>query len=182
MAATTTLRILVALLFTLSSGLVMAQVYKTVDENGRVSYSDKPLGDNSKEVEIKEGNTMSTKGATPVRVLPPGSNDNDGIPTSYSVQITSPMQGAQVLADQRDVTVQVNTSPQVNSAHRLEVTDNGGILEGPMIVEISRGTHTFLARVYDQNGKVVGESEPVVIEVHRSSLNSPTRKLTPTPH
>lgn len=166
-------RILVVLALVALTPGGLADVYKTVDENGRITYSDQPVNESSQKMDLPDINTQPAPAPRPSRRQPPAGDPD--IPTNYTVRITHPPAELQIQPDQRDLNIQVTTSPQLYSQHELRVTDNGEVLSGLQIQEITRGTHTFVASVYDANGRLLGQSAPVEVHVHRPTLNSPAR-------
>lgn len=141
-----------------------ADIYKTVDENGKVTYSDKMTSDKSEKVETKQLNTLpATQPTVPVRKT----TRKTSVPNNYDIRIVQPSNNFHVNPGQRDLTIQVTTVPHIYTNHRLQISDNGAPIQGTVIKEITRGSHVIVAMVIDERGRVISESEPVSVFVHR---------------
>ncbi|MGI1679238.1 MAG: DUF4124 domain-containing protein [Cellvibrionaceae bacterium] len=140
-----------------------ADIYKTVDENGKVTYSDKITNDKSEKIETKELNTLpSVTTRTPQKA-----KTKSLIPTEYQITISEPANEFHVNPGQRDLTIQVSTVPNVNIKHTLQILDNGAPIEGSTITNIGRGTHVLIAIVIDEQGRTISRSKPTTVYVHR---------------
>lgn len=161
LALATTLAIL------LTAPLGIAQVYKVVDEQGRVTFTDSPPpGSKAEQLEIKETNRLPPTPPRPPRQERPAAQIPD-----YQVAITFPPQDFHVTPGIRDLNVEISVAPGLQAGHRLELTDNGQVVPGRRLENIVvRGTHVLLARIVDADGNVLSKSEPVQIHVHRPSV------------
>jgi hypothetical protein len=153
----------------LGASLCLAtDIYKTVDDNGRVTYTDKPTGANSEKVTVQEPIVVP-------RIIPaprPTRPEAPLTPGSYSVNLSYPTPEMHLNPGTFHLPVQVSTDPNVHPLHRLVIFDNGEPVGGLIIEYIIRGTHSIQAQVLDQAGKVLGSSEPVTVYVHRPTVNS----------
>lgn len=156
-----------ASLLALSPLLSAGDVYKIVDEQGRVTFTDSPPpGTKAEKVEIQEANRLPPP---PIRPAQPDAPQTAPIP-DYRVAITYPPQDFHVTPGIRDLDVEISVVPGIRAGHRVELTDNGQVVPGRTLQNIVvRGTHVLLARVVDREGNVLSESEPVQIHVHRPS-------------
>jgi len=152
-------------------GSVQAQeVYKTVDESGNVTYTDKPVNSTSKKIEVEEPIVVPRVIPTPrtVKISP----TKPAAPTSYTVTINYPTPELHINPGTWDLPLQVSTEPNVHPDHKLVVLDNGEPVDGMIIKYIIRGTHVIQAQVLDEKGKVISSSDPVTVYVHRPTINS----------
>lgn len=158
----------IALLALLIGSFATAEVYRVVDEQGRVTFTDSPPpGSKAEQLNLQDSNRLPPPA---VQVARPESKPDAGIP-DYRVAITSPPPDFHVNPGIRDLNVEISVTPSLRSGHRIELTDNGEVVPGRSLQNIVvRGTHILLARVVDGNGHVLSESEPVQIHVHRSSV------------
>lgn len=150
-------------------------IYRVVDENGNVVFTDNPpQNSNAKPVEVGPTNTMDSPGqrdgANPRR----SRNDRPPEPpeiTGYqSLTIVSPDNEATVRMPQDNpVTIEVRAEPEMLRAHRLELTDNGTPVSGFTLDFPDPGTHTLRARIKDAAGQTLIRSDPVTLYVHRTS-------------
>jgi hypothetical protein len=151
------------------ASLTAAEVYKVVDENGRVTYTDAPAkGQTAEKLELKETNSVPRTRVT-TRLSP--AEEKQTIPTDYQVQITYPPNDYHVNPGQRDLSVQVAVDPPLHPNHSLQITDNGESVDGTTLENIVvRGAHRLQAKVVDEQGRVVSESAPVRFYVHRPAV------------
>lgn len=161
-----------------------AEVYKSVDKNGRVIYTDKPQGENSQKVELREINTVP--GAEPL----PQSTPVDSFPSqpaaiSYAIDVISPRNDVIIPIGQRDLAIAVQTEPALQGGHLLVYFMNGELLEETTMTNIivkdaPRGTHTLVVEAIDANGQSLGMSPPVSVSIMRPVIKKPAPTV-PTP-
>lgn len=171
------LRMLIGVLISLHCvAAAAADIYKTVDKQGRVIYTDKPSGDQPAEkVDLP-----------PVNTLPPESRTNQPRPTinkpaqqqPYDIQIVSPKNNATLTAEQRDLGIAIALDRPLEPNHWLLFFMNGELLEetrsnSVFIEEITRGSHTIYVEVIDNKGASLGVSETVVVNVMRPIVKRP---------
>lgn len=158
----------IAVIALLTASFTVAEVYRVVDEQGRVTFTDSPPpGSKAEPLNLQESNRLPPPSALPPRPEP---KQQAEIP-DYQVVITSPPPNFHVTPGIRDVDVEISVTPGLRAGHRIELTDNGEVVAGRTLQNIVvRGTHVLLARVVDREGKVLSESEPVQIHVHRPSV------------
>ncbi len=146
-----------------------AQVYKTVDQDGKVTFSDKKAPE-AEAVELQEPNT-----AKPVEVpiavepLPEALS-----PNSYDIlSITSPANDSVIANGLVPFTVTTKVKPKLKSGHQLQLTIDGvaqGLSQGNFTVEsISRGEHTLKISIVDANGNMLKQSAAVKVFAYRPS-------------
>lgn len=144
-------------------------VYKTVDENGRVTYSDTPTGKKIDPVDLPQVNTQPA--VTPQPYLPPAPKQDQQ--AQYRVSISSPANETQVLPGQRDISVAADISPQLGEGYSAQLYMNGQPYGGAqpsssfVISNIIRGEHRLSVAVLNPAGRVVARSAPVTVYVIR---------------
>ncbi|MBB6519859.1 DUF4124 domain-containing protein [Pseudoteredinibacter isoporae] len=177
----------VFLLATLIAAPLAAQIYKHVDENGKVSYSDKPAEDQKNEqVELKPINT--TPGMDLEQLAKEKQNFVSHFNADYQLFLSSPSDGAHMMAHQRDlqieagftVTIRSNSPDQAKidqekqaamAAAKIEIYFNGNKLASDngkaTIKEITRGEHKITARLVNGGGKELAPAASATVYVHR---------------
>lgn len=155
-----------------------ADIYKTVDQNGNVVFTDDPKGSKAEKIELPTVNTQPPQATETARQ--PRAIDEPS--RNYRLAVTSPAGNTQIPPGQRSLNLQVSTSPGLSEAHRLQATLNG-VGHGPAgqsgsltVNNLYRGTHQLGAQVLDADGNVLSRTSGVTIHVQRISLNSPARK------
>ena|SRR5688572_9071782 len=165
--------------------LAAADVYKTVDKDGNITYTDKPGTEQAKKLELREINTVP--GAEPL----PQSESVDSIPSqqaafSYQLGIISPRSDVTIPVGQRDLGIAINLTPGLQQGHLLVYFMNGELLEETtmtniIVKDVPRGTHTLVVEAIDANGQSLGTSPPVIVNVIRSNIKN-NALPKPTPH
>ncbi|MCH2556193.1 MAG: DUF4124 domain-containing protein [Alcanivorax sp.] len=156
-------------------------IYRTVDENGNVLFTDNPPDKGRAEpVRIGPVNTMDGRRETlpvmaPDRPEPVGeSEEPTPADTGYrALRITTPADGATVRMPQDNpVAVQASAEPALLSGHRLVILDNGQPVDGGALDFPNPGTHRLQAAIEDENGRRLITSSPVTLYVHRTNIDS----------
>lgn len=171
-----------ALVFTLLSVVctvsLAATVYRWVNENGVVHYSDQPH-QNAQKVELKAPQTYSAPRTAPA--APAAADAANAKPdASYqSCAIASPAND-QMFMNAFEVTAGVSLQPGLRPGDRVIVTLDGQRLPGVppsggqfSISPVDRGTHTIQASVMDPDGQTVCQSPSVTFHVHQQSRQAP---------
>jgi hypothetical protein len=180
-----------ALTFTLlslvCSAALAATVYKWVDENGVVHYSDQPHP-NAEKVQVHAAQSYKPSALD----TPAAGGGGGGTPTAAPAPyrrcaIVQPQDG-QNFANVDSLTVVVQTDPALHQGDKVYVTVdgqalNGGNPTGPQFVlsPVDRGTHTAQAQVKDAGGAAQCQTPPVTFNVHQNSILNPNN-VRVTPH
>jgi len=175
---------LFTLIWTLSSVATAATVYKWVDDNGVVHYSDQPH-ENSQKVELKAPQTYTAPKAPAVPPSRPSPLSKSSAPTYQSCAVSEPT-NEQVFMNTDTVTAGVTVQPAVRPGDTAIVTLDGQRVPGVpanggqfTISPVDRGTHSIQMTVQDPNGATVCTSSAVTFHVQQPSLQSPTRPIRP---
>lgn len=156
------------------------KIYKTEDEQGRTVYTDKPSKAAQEQAELPPVNDMSApEQRTTVERGGQDEQQNEEEPVEYKVQIAQPANETTLTAGERDLQIQVELSPNLQTGHSLAYYLDNELIQQTrstqlVVEEIFRGRHTVAVDVVDQQGRILGRSEPVVVFVHR-----PSRLLPP---
>lgn len=172
------------LLLLLLTPLATADVYKTVDKDGRTVYTDKPKTENAEKIELREINTVP--GAQPLpNSAPAVSVDSRPAQIDYRIEIVSPRSDVTIPVGQRDLGIAAVLQPALQEGHLLVYFMNGELLEETtlnniIVKDVPRGTHTLVVEAIDVNGQSLGTSPPVIVNVIRPNIkkNAPPK---PTP-
>ncbi|MES2822706.1 MAG: DUF4124 domain-containing protein [Pseudomonadota bacterium] len=158
--------------------LASAEVYKTVDKQGRVVYTDRPPA-KAKAVELPNINTLPQ-----VKFIP---NDGPAFNAlvdadSYQINVITPIPGYVLQADERSLNVSVNLDKALQPGHVLVYFWDGYILQKTAamaitIVEPSRGEHKLHVDVMSKYGKHLGQSEPVSVVVAQPNVQKESDKV-----
>lgn len=149
------------------------RVYRSVDERGRVRYSDRPeQAGNGEAIDVKQPNTITI---TPSRPLPDSSSQPAGNNADLAVSITSPIDGL-VLQNPADaVPVKASVSPSLPTGFQQRLLSNGKVLDDMALPRPDRGTYQLKVQVLDEKGMVAAESPVITIYVKRASRLLPAK-------
>lgn len=163
---------------------VAADIYKTVDKDGRVIYTDKPKDEKARKLELRDINT------TPSPEPLPDSTAVDSFQSrpaaiSYQIDIISPRQDVIIPIGQRDLAIAINVTPALRGDHLLVYFMDGELLEETttnniIVKDVPRGTHTIVVEAIDPGGQSLGTSAPVSVSVMRPVIKKPAPPA-PTP-
>ena len=178
------------LAFTLMSLLcslaLAATVYRWVDDQGVVHYSDQPHA-NADKIQVHAAQTYKP-GVTDTSAPAAGGAQSSAAPPPYrGCAIVQPGDD-QAYTNIDSLTVVVQTDPALHSGDRVYVMVdgqalNGGAPTGPQFVlsPVDRGTHTAQAQVKDAGGAVQCQTPPVTFHVQQNSILNPNNNRV-TPH
>lgn len=187
-----------ALALSVSGADAASRIYRTVDENGNVVFTDVPPRPEQpgEAVELETGNTFTPPprttpagGETSVRLedwLDGGEGAAEGesqgveeaeqTTVNYqSLQITSPAHDAAVRENAGNVTIATAIQPSLATGHVMQVFLDGQLRQQGhattfQLVNLDRGTHNLQVRVVDQSGSQLISSEPSVFHLQRRSV------------
>ena len=162
-----------------------AQVYKSVDEDGNVTFSDRPSQD-AQPVDIGPTNTTPPP---PVNAFPaPQPPEPDAEKKDlYQVAITSPENETIIPRGPGNFSVTASVSPSLKASHKLQLMMDGEPREEPQVAatwnltNVFRGEHNIQVAVIDGEGDELAISEPVTVFVFRPSTNDRNRGKTTRP-
>ena len=175
-----------SLLFTLmclaSAAVLAATVYKWVDENGVVHYSDQPHP-NAEKVQVQAPQTYS---AGQYNVSPPPSPDASAPAAAYAGCAIVAPPDQQEFSNIEQLNIAVRIEPQLHGGDQIFITVDGAAVNGGAPVgnnftlsPIDRGMHTIQALVRDANGQLMCQSPTVTINVHKASIANPVSPVRP---
>ena len=155
---------------TFVSGNTIAGIYKYLDENGKIAYSDKPV-QGAQELKIRTRSTSELDEAQRAADALENDDDNSGEVTSYeSLELLTP--GDDKVVSDRSGSVQVILlpTPQLSNTHELIITVDGkdisrGRHANLNLSQVSRGTHTVSARILNANGDTMISSPTTTFHV-----------------
>lgn len=183
--------ILLAALLLLSQ-LSSAQIFKTTDEHGNVSYSDTPPSSGpSEQVKLRETNSAPPPEILEPRSAAPEPAADASAALDYSVTITSPANETTIPMGPGNFSVSAAVAPALGEDMLLQLLVDGTSSGAPQanaswaLTNVFRGAHDVTVAVVDSKGKQLTVSGPVRVYVLRPSINFDNKKrpppLGPTP-
>jgi hypothetical protein len=155
---------------------VVADVYKTVDKDGKITYTDKPATEKAEKIQLREINTVP--GAQPLpQSSPVDSFQSREAAINYQIDIISPRNDVSIPVGQRDLGIAVAVNPGLRGGHLLVYFMNGELLEETtlnniIVKDVPRGTHTLVVEAIDTDGRSLGTSAPVIVNVIRPNIKT----------
>jgi hypothetical protein len=160
----------------------LAQVYRWVDEDGVVHYTDRPV-EGAEVVDLPESEGTEFRRPASVRPTEPAATgeepDDQGF--SYeSFRIAQPSDEETLWNIGATLDVSLSLAPGLREGHEIEVWFDGSVVESRepaslsfAIPEVYRGTHNLWARVLDSSGRVLIQSNEVTFYVQQTSVINP---------
>ena len=155
--------ILLSMLFIFSLCTTAATVYRSVDEDGNIIFSDKQT-DGSEEIHVEDAQTVNTPSAGPFKYTPP---KKEQAPQYTDIAIVSPADDTAIRDNEGNITVSVVLEPGLNSGRGDQLAlymDGSQVSVGSSpqfeLKSVNRGLHTLKASVIDTSGKTIISSSP----------------------
>ena len=127
-------------------------IYKSVDENGNIIFTDKPSED-AEEIKIKELETI--KNPNPGKFKPTTKQATE-TEAYKSFTVTNPKAGEAVRSNIGNVNISLSIEPALQRSHTIEILMDGkkvGSGSSVSLQNVDRGSHSITASVIDGNGK-----------------------------
>ena len=157
----------------LMSAVVGADVYRSVDADGNVTYSDTPHS-GAEKIEVQEP-TIIPSTRSQIK-LGPDKSAKQAVPYT-SIAIASPA-NEETLRNVRTVSVQGQLPPslQTSFGHRVQILFNGSPVTQPSaslsatLNDVERGAHTLELVVVDRRGTEIARSPASTFFLHQTSV------------
>lgn len=177
--------ILTALLFSLAAAPLTAEVYKIVDKDGNVTFTDQAPGDGSKPIKLPPLSVIETPTyETKAKAV----EGEDGQPMSLRAQrimyrdfaIVAPQSEESIWHPDAPVTVAWSTGAPLQMGMKVSVSVDGKLQTFTTdqiipVANLERGEHTVTARLTNDRNQTVASAEPIIFFVRRPGLNNRVR-------
>lgn len=154
-----------------ATGLQAATVYKKVDENGNIIFSDTPM-DDAETMDVKPVPTMKLDKIQVPQSTPKKKKSS----VSYeSISITSPEQDQTFWNNGGNATIKVQLKPSLRDGHSVQLLLNGEKRAGPSaslsfsFSNLFRGSYDAVAQVVDEKGNVLISSPASTFHIKQTS-------------
>ena len=155
----------------------LAEVYKLVDEDGNITYTDQPASaaDTATLAKLSPLNQISTVlASTDDKALAETADGETEFFAGYnSALIVSPENDSIIPHSQISIIIQLSLSPQLRAGHRVQFWFDGAPQGQPVaatayqIDNIERGSHSLSARVFNAQGQLLISTASVEVHVKR---------------
>ncbi|MGI9308510.1 MAG: DUF4124 domain-containing protein [Gammaproteobacteria bacterium] len=167
---------------------VAAQVYRWVDDDGVVHYSDVPR-EGANEVELQQPSTYSPPESTDAETA--ANNENTPAEEKFggysSFDFISPSTEETFWNTAGQVTVSLELQPRLREGHSVRLYLDETWLENQpanqmifRLTEMIRGSHSVRADVRDENGVVQIQTDSLTFYVQQTSVNNNAKTNRPS--
>lgn len=159
----------------LASAANSATVYKKLDENGNLVFSDEPF-EGAEAIDVKPVPTINLNIPQSLSTPTPATPTTPKAVTAYqSLSITSPQADSSLVNTGGLGTVKVSSQPALQGDHQYKLLINGehkGTQSNNSfsLDNLFRGAHTAVVQIIKSNGEVVKVSSPVTFYVRQHSI------------
>ena len=166
--------LLIMLIFLVCTATGAQEIYRTVDQNGNVVFSDVPTK-GSEKIKLKETTTIKSLASEPSSlVTAPDPKQTASIPYK-SISITAPANDEAIRDNAGNVSIKVALEPALRPGHQVVVYLDGKETTGGSsnvfnLENIDRGTHQLRASVKDPDGHIVISSKSTTFHLLRHSV------------
>jgi len=180
-------------LLMLSATPLLAQVYKVVDEDGNVTYTDQPPADGSGPIELKP---ISVVEAPTYQTAPRTGDEADteekGMSLAYlrknykDFTIVSPQQDESVWRADGPISVAWNTKYALQDGMQVTLFLDGKRHSSTTqqivaMANLDRGEHVLSAELRDANNRLIAQAAPVTFFVRQPGLYNRALTAPPVP-
>lgn len=161
-----------ALWLCLGADLAAQPVYKVTDEDGNVTFTDTPRGNEQMQVEMQMVNPTNTAKAVST-ATPISQTSEPGEPILYATQIVLPAENATIPMGPGNFAVEASLSPAMKGDEKLSLLLDGEPFGPPQrmpiwqLNNVYRGAHQLQVVRLTSMGRQLDASEPRTIYVMR---------------
>ncbi|MGI9202592.1 MAG: DUF4124 domain-containing protein [Woeseiaceae bacterium] len=170
-------RIFITTVAVITASTVMAQAYRWTDANGVVHYSDRPQ-EGAEVVQLPES-TVSTRPFVPqiTNTSQDETTESTEISFAYdSIEVSAPAPEETLWNIGGVLNVTLNLQPALQAGHQVRVYFDGeaSVVAGTsfQLQEVYRGAHNIQAEVLDENGQLMGRSQPSRFYVQQNAIGN----------
>jgi len=171
----------------LCTGPLQAQIYKTVDENGNVTYSDKPMDDNAEPMTLPGLSVIQSVPSAPRPETDAASDDQQEVTSITELRrgyrdfsIVSPAPEETIWGTANEATIAWDSRYQLQPGMTVTFFVDGNALEpttdASMILrQLDRGAHTVSAELIDSRNRKIATAETVTFYIQQYSVQRRAR-------
>ncbi|HEX3845515.1 MAG TPA: DUF4124 domain-containing protein [Steroidobacteraceae bacterium] len=155
-------------------------VYKWVDAQGVVHYSDQPHP-NAQKLEVRGAQTFAALPVESTSSAPAPQETQSSAAAYQGCAITEPTD-QQTLMNVQQATAVVQASPQLRPSDQIRLFVDGKQISGSgtsFTFPVFRGQHSVQAVIEDNTGQIVCETSTVTFFVHQPSVQNPHNPVHP---
>lgn len=181
---------LAAIALTVAAGPAAAKIYKTIDQDGNVVYTDVAPAQREGEAELQVEELNTYRSPEPA-VLPTVKLSPDApvlapeeVFTYTELELSSPTADQAIRANNGNISLSANVLPALQDDHALRFFLDGtpvATVNGltAALTAVDRGTHSARVAIVDRAGATIRESAAVEFHVLRYSIQNPNARPKP---
>lgn len=156
-----------------STSVVAQTVYRSVDDQGNVTYSDQQ-SPGSKKVIVAPVQTYDSRAIPQNSIVPSAPKPPPAKPVYTEFVIVSPADDEAVRSNSGDLTIGVRLNPELREGDRISFAVDGKAHGEPTrstvqtLPAVDRGTHSLSAAVIDADGNRIATAPPVTFHLLRA--------------
>ena len=171
------------LIMLLLAGSAHADVYKSINAAGEVVYSDTP----TQGAEVMKLPELPTYTPPPVAEPVAGSTEPADKSVYTDLVFVKPQDDATIRSNQGIINAELKLTPALRSRSNNRIQfyldgephgEPGSSLRTTM-GNVDRGEHILTASVVDASGEAIISSDPVIVHLHRQTINNPSHPNNP---
>ena len=152
------------------------RVYKRVNPDGSVEYSDQPL-QGAEVMKVPKGSTFTMPETQSSSTAPADTSAEETQVRYDSLEIIRPTNDETIRSNEGKLTALARVVPELASDHRFRWSLDGEIVQDVNSPElrlnnIDRGSHSLQAEIVDADGKVIISSETTTFHLMRYRIPS----------
>ncbi len=175
---------------------VFAEVYKTIDENGNVVYTDQPPGPDASPMDLPGLSIISAQKPVPPPVIPGDVPESDGSEPEPQQEVTSirdlrrgyrdfaivsPTQDQTIWGTGNEASIAWSTRYRLQSGMSVIIYVDGAALAPTTVMvttvgHLYRGEHSVYAELIDARNRRIATAKPVSFHIKQYSVNFPSRQ------
>lgn len=152
------------------------EVYRWIDKNGVLHYSDKQINGAEKiRINVAPSNKVNTPppsdSATPTKPMPVAEKSN----TKYQANISSPEHDSTIFDNNGNISVVTDITPAFEDGQTLQLLVDGTPVGEKhqsttlLATNMDRGSHSLQVQLIDKNGKIIASSQIITVHLRRAS-------------
>lgn len=148
-----------------------ADIYKSVNDEGVIEYSDQPR-DGAEKIKVKNPQSITLPKGSDVFAPQNTDTDSNSEATYQSVTITQPANDSAFNSGNGLVSVSSETTPALQAGHSLQLVMDGTPYNSNQsgsfgLSNVDRGTHQLQVNVIDGTGNTIISSDITTFTLHR---------------
>ncbi|OUS11082.1 hypothetical protein A9Q89_10140 [Gammaproteobacteria bacterium 53_120_T64] len=167
---------LVSLALLSSPGLCAGEVYRVIDKNGQVTFTDAPRNNAKAEAIHLPATNIAVAPPLPSKTTPEGDAIEEEVPYT-SARIAKPLNKATIPPGQTSVAIELNLQPALQEGHRVQLYIDGRPQGSPAasgtfsVAGLFRGKHTANAVILgaDKKRKIKTQTVSFFVKQHSSN-------------